>query len=87
MRRKTPALGAGLRTKKGSASKVWSKESVSSLIGQDLISPTRHSEKPRQMYDLIESRSNGPYLELFARKTCPGWDAWGDEAETTNGTP
>lgn len=33
MRRKMPALGAGLRTKKGSASKVWSKESVSSLIG------------------------------------------------------
>lgn len=59
---------------------------VSSLIGGDLIKPTKHSEKPQHMYDLVESRSNGPYLELFARKTHPGWDALGDALEVANGT-
>tara|TARA_Y100000385_G_scaffold273837_1_gene316229 strand:- start:1704 stop:2231 length:528 start_codon:yes stop_codon:yes gene_type:complete len=54
---------------------------VSSLLGQDLISPTTHSSKPQQMYDLVESRSQGPYLEMFARAKRPGWDSWGNEVE------
>jgi len=54
---------------------------VSSLLGKTLISPTRHSAKPVEMYELIESRSEGPYLELFARNTRPGWDCWGDEID------
>ncbi len=36
-----------------------------------------HSAKPAAMYDLIESASPGPYLELFARQPRLGWDAWG----------
>ena len=28
---------------------------------------------------LIEECSPGPYLELFARNTRPGWDSWGNE--------
>lgn len=39
----------------------------------------RHSEKPAQSYDLIESRSQAPRLELFARRVRPGWVAWGNE--------
>jgi N6-adenosine-specific RNA methylase IME4 len=39
----------------------------------------RHSEKPEEQYDIIESCSPGPYLELFARSTRPGWTSWGDE--------
>jgi N6-adenosine-specific RNA methylase IME4 len=31
------------------------------------------------MYELIEERSHGPYLELFARNTRDNWDAWGDD--------
>ena len=54
---------------------------VSSLLGRSLISPTKHSAKPQEMYDLIEARSEGPYLELFARNTRPGWSSWGDEIE------
>ena len=38
-----------------------------------------HSRKPDEQYDVIESCSNGPYLELFARQTRPGWDAWGNQ--------
>jgi N6-adenosine-specific RNA methylase IME4 len=38
-----------------------------------------HSRKPSQLYDIIERCSPGPYLELFARHTRPGWTQWGDE--------
>ena len=37
----------------------------------------RHSEKPQEIYDIIERISPGPRLELFARKRRHGWDAWG----------
>ncbi len=42
-----------------------------------------HSEKPEFFYRLIEEQSPGPYLELFARRRWPGWDAWGNEIEST----
>lgn len=38
-----------------------------------------HSHKPEEQYAVIERVSPGPYLELFARRTQPGWDAWGNE--------
>jgi len=41
-----------------------------------------HSRKPDEQYELIESCSPGPYLEMFARQAKPGWTAWGDEAGT-----
>jgi N6-adenosine-specific RNA methylase IME4 len=39
-----------------------------------------HSRKPDELYDLVESCSPGPYLELFARGTRKGWAAWGNQA-------
>ncbi|ODU40325.1 MAG: S-adenosylmethionine-binding protein [Thiobacillus sp. SCN 63-374] len=41
-----------------------------------------HSRKPDRFYDLIEACSPGPYLELFARGARPGWQVWGNQAET-----
>lgn len=41
-----------------------------------------HSRKPDEQYDLIESCSPGPYLELFARGPRVGWQVWGNEAES-----
>ena len=38
-----------------------------------------HSRKPDELYDIIEACSPGPYLELFARHTRPGWAQWGNE--------
>jgi N6-adenosine-specific RNA methylase IME4 len=38
-----------------------------------------HSRKPEQLYDIIESCSPGPYLELFARHPRLGWRQWGNE--------
>ncbi|HHM06282.1 MAG TPA: S-adenosylmethionine-binding protein [Gammaproteobacteria bacterium] len=38
-----------------------------------------HSRKPDEIYDVIESCSPGPYLELFARFHRDGWGQWGNE--------
>jgi N6-adenosine-specific RNA methylase IME4 len=38
-----------------------------------------HSRKPDQVRDRIERLVEGPYLEMFARETKPGWDCWGDQ--------
>lgn len=38
-----------------------------------------HSRKPDEIYDIIESCSPGPYLEVFARFRRPGWTQWGNE--------
>jgi N6-adenosine-specific RNA methylase IME4 len=48
-----------------------------------LISQKReHSTKPFIVYEVIQSCSPGPYLELFARRAMPNWVAWGDEVDT-----
>lgn len=41
----------------------------------------KHSQKPPYVHELIESYTTGPYLELFARGSRPGWDCWGNELE------
>lgn len=41
---------------------------------------TTHSVKPDVFLDLIESVSEGPYLEMFARRDRLGWDTWGNES-------
>jgi len=40
----------------------------------------RHSEKPNEVYGLIESCSYGPYLEIFSRHQRDGWTMWGADA-------
>ncbi len=45
-----------------------------------VVEPRReHSRKPDCVRDRIERLVKGPYLELFARETKPGWDAWGNQ--------
>lgn len=41
----------------------------------------RHSQKPDEMWDIIERCSPGPRIELFARHYRPQWLQWGDEVE------
>jgi N6-adenosine-specific RNA methylase IME4 len=40
-----------------------------------------HSRKPDEQYELIESCSPGPFLELFARGERPRWAVWGNQAD------
>lgn len=51
-------------------------------VHQIIMSPVGgHSEKPVEARRRIERLLLGPYLELFARGTTPGWSAWGNEIE------
>lgn len=38
-----------------------------------------HSWKPPEFYDRARELFTGPYLEMFARQSREGWDAWGNE--------
>lgn len=40
---------------------------------------SEHSQKPHYVYDMLESISDGPYIELFARNKHDKWDSWGNE--------
>jgi len=40
-----------------------------------------HSRKPDEQYNIIESCSWGPRIELFARGPREGWFVWGDQSE------
>lgn len=46
-----------------------------------IIAPkTGHSAKPVEQYGIAERMvPGGPWLEMFARRRRPGWDAWGDQ--------
>lgn len=40
----------------------------------------RHSAKPAEVRErIVELMGDVPRIELFARNTVPGWDAWGNE--------
>jgi N6-adenosine-specific RNA methylase IME4 len=40
-----------------------------------------HSSKPVEFYQLVESCSPSPYLEMFSRREREGWQSWGEDAE------
>lgn len=40
-----------------------------------------HSRKPDEFYEIVEACSPGPFLEMFARGTQPGWTSWGNQAD------
>jgi N6-adenosine-specific RNA methylase IME4 len=49
-------------------------------VRQGIIEPRRqHSRKPDCVPGRIERLVAGPYVELFARTTRPGWDSWGND--------
>ena len=39
-----------------------------------------HSEKPAAFYDIVESASHSPYLDVFARAQRFNWDTFGNES-------
>jgi N6-adenosine-specific RNA methylase IME4 len=42
--------------------------------------PNGHSSKPAEFYELVESCSPGPHLEMFSRCDREGWKTWGQES-------
>ena len=43
----------------------------------------KHSKKPEFFQDLIETVSDAPRLEMFARRERKDWDVWGNEVESS----
>ena len=39
-----------------------------------------HSAKPDEFYDIVESCSYGPYIDIFGRKDRDGWSVWGENS-------
>jgi N6-adenosine-specific RNA methylase IME4 len=54
---------------------------ITTLITEPFTGKRVHSRKPDEAYRVIERRSQGPFVELFARQRRAGWDAWGNELE------
>jgi N6-adenosine-specific RNA methylase IME4 len=50
-------------------------------VRQVIVAPSNgHSRKPPEQYERIERLfGDVPRIEMFARNTAPGWDAWGNE--------
>lgn len=40
-----------------------------------------HSRKPDEQYEIIETCSRGPYIELFGRGVRKEWTTWGNQAD------
>ena len=59
----------------------------SAKVHQVLLSPVEeHSKKPDVIRErIVELMGDLPRVELFARQTAPGWDAWGNEVECSPG--
>lgn len=80
----TPRIGMGYWTRKGAEICLMFTRGKPSRndkgVRQVIIAPRReHSRKPDEQYERIERLVAGPYLELFARQSRPGWDSWGNE--------
>jgi N6-adenosine-specific RNA methylase IME4 len=53
---------------------------LSKNVRQVVVAPRRrHSEKPEEVAKRIERFCEGPRIELYARKTRPGWTMRGDQ--------
>ena len=75
--------GNGKRTRYSGTQEAESVPNGKGLLrSKDYIfAPRRqHSRKPEEFYSFVESRSKGPYLELYSRTQRPGWTGLGNEA-------
>jgi len=75
--------GKGKRTRYGGTSEVESVPNGKGLCAsKDFIIANRrqHSRKPDEFYKYVESRSKGPYLDLYSRTIRPNWFGAGNQA-------
>jgi N6-adenosine-specific RNA methylase IME4 len=79
-------IGTGFTTRKNAEYVVLCKRGKSlrrdAGVHEIIVTPRReHSRKPDEPYHCIERYvgGEGPFLELFARQSRPGWTTWGLE--------
>lgn len=80
-----PRMGMGLWTRKMSEICIMGTRGKPTRndkgVRQVIMAPRReHSRKPDEVRERIERLVAGPYAELFARSSAPGWDRWGDQS-------
>ena len=74
--------GFGARTRYKGTEEACSVPNGKGLLSSKdyIIAPRReHSRKPDEFYEYVESRSLGPYLELYSRTSRPDWTAAGNQ--------
>ncbi|MCL4414552.1 MAG: hypothetical protein M1522_07380, partial [Actinobacteria bacterium] len=62
----------------------WHNHYVHSSFQNPFCTQLRTQLKPEEQYAVIERISDGPYLELFARRrpaSKAGWSVWGNEID------
>lgn len=77
--------GKGKRTRYSGTNEIESVPNGKGLCSSKdfIFAPRRqHSRKPEEFYDYVESRSLGPYLELYSRTSRPGWTDIGNQTGT-----
>tara|TARA_B100000242_G_C43025912_1_gene477696 strand:+ start:771 stop:1370 length:600 start_codon:yes stop_codon:yes gene_type:complete len=74
--------GQGKRTRYKGTDEKESVPNAGLTSSKDFIIADRrqHSRKPDEFYQFVESRSKGPYLDLYSRTTRPKWKCVGKEA-------
>lgn len=77
-------IGLGLTTRKNAEICLLARRGnarrVAKNVREIIMAPVReHSRKPDEAFARIERYCGGPYLEMFARESRPGWTAWGNE--------
>lgn len=80
------ATGGGFTTRKNAEFVLIGKRGrsvrESASVHEVIIERRRqHSRKPDKFYQRVEQYTRGPRLELFARQSREGWDAWGDQID------
>jgi N6-adenosine-specific RNA methylase IME4 len=83
-------VGLGHTTRKNTEICLLARRGSPRRLNRDvrelLVAPRReHSRKPDEIYGRIERYASGPYVELFARQSRPGWASWGDESNKFDG--
>lgn len=78
-------VGLGLTTRKNVElcllARRGSPRRIAKNVREVILTPVReHSRKPDEAYDRVQAYCAGPYADLFARQTRPGWDGWGNES-------
>jgi N6-adenosine-specific RNA methylase IME4 len=61
---------------------TWNDTKAARSVRNLIYAPVReHSRKPDSQYEIVETLTIGPFIELFSRTPRDGWDAFGDQAE------